>query len=519
MIRSQHVRLSTAVETSAARIDPHFFTLIRQIGGIVDSLRSGIRLMYPATTAISNGLNLPEDAYDYLTTTPDLLYVSVGAISQYALRRDRAIAIKDPLEYAYASDPTAVACTAAEILVTRSGTPGIAWPAAEIVETADAPRIVPSGFVIRVSIDPLVADPFFVAAILNHPVWRTWTTALATGKSQLNLSQDQLGEVLIPAVPLERQSEIGSAYRRFLGSISALHGSGADLEGSCDAIVCEVLGRDLPRLARSSMTVDRLNLSDALSRSSQLRIDCRFQSGEVRDILAPLQSLDVVALRDLVAGDPVKGRQPTILDETEADELSPRVVSTAAVQAGVVRQELTKPTTEAEVAHAGDRLILPGDLLVTMDGEGSIGKAAVFESGYEAVPDSHVIILRLRDPSTAPTLACMINSGLGQAQIDLCISGSTGQTQLSKSDLLDLRVPVAMLDDPGLVALRYTAVTAAFQDASDAIRTLLVEQAQRVSEAVVASGVLPANCAAELEAMSRTESLELLLDAIRGAAA
>jgi hypothetical protein len=80
------------------------------------------------------------------------------------------------------------------------------------------------------------------------------------------------------------------------------------------------------------------------------------------------------------------------------------------------------------VELAGIRQIRQGDILIAMDGEGSIGKAAVFSGDYVAVPDSHLGILRL-GPELAWALACYLNSSLGQAQIELAISGS-GETNV-----------------------------------------------------------------------------------------
>jgi hypothetical protein len=91
-----------------------------------------------------------------------------------------------------------------------------------------------------------------------------------------------------------------------------------------------------------------------------------------------------------------------------------------------------------------------------MDGEGSIGKAAVYRREEPAVTDSHVAVIRFLDPLIADAVACLLNSSLGQAQIEVSISGSTGQTQLSKADVHRLRVPLKVLSAASSIGHSYT---------------------------------------------------------------
>jgi hypothetical protein len=474
----------------------------------------------PPVAALSNGLNLAESAYDYAAEEPGFLYASVTAIAQFAFRADCAIPLKDPESYGYRVDPGEAAVEVADVLVTRSNAiaPGVAWPGAEVVADG-VPKIIPSGFVIRARVNPEVLEPFFLAAILNHPVWRMWSAALAAGKSQLNLSQAQLAEIAIPNLPIPQQAAIGDSYRQVLTEIGTRLRAAEGFSARCDRLLSDACGLRVPPLTYARLTVDKFRLSEVLASSAALRIDPRFHRGEVRRILEILTVEPFVPLQQLMSSDLIKGKQPTILNEDETTAFAgPRVVSTGSIQAGVVVPELTKLTTPDHYDRAGVRQILEGDILVTMDGEGSIGKAAVFVGDYDAIPDSHVAIVRLSDSSLAPAVVCAVNCSLGQAQVDLLTTGATGQTQISKGDLLGLRVPMRVLASATAVSDAYQALTQSFEELGDTVKKLICEHSLHLTRQVCEAAVLTEDAATSLRSLGTTDALLGCLNYIRDVA-
>ena len=191
------------------------------------------------------------------------------------------------------------------------------------------------------------------------------------------------------------------------------------------------------------------------------------------------------------------------------------MVATVAIQAGTVVRDLTKPTTAEEIANAGDRQLQKGDLLVTMDGEGSIGKAAVFQDEYDAITDSHVAMIRFDNSDLARALACWINSSCGQAQIELAISGATGQTQLSKGDLENLQVPIELIERAINITADYQKTVRAYQPVTTHVRGLLCYFSVEVSEALIYSSTLGAEGKSALEKSASVEELSLLLSSLK----
>jgi hypothetical protein len=506
---AHRIALSDVATTSELRIDAHHYLLSDQVREVINGIASGLPIASPVATSIANGINLPEAAYQ-LEADSEWAYVSVGAISQFALRLERTVSLKDPESHAYGIDVAAAAGVPGELWITRSGTPGIAWA----FEAPDSElHLIPSGFVIRISLDPRVFNPVYVAAVLNHPVWRIWSASLSAGKRQRNLSQEHLAQLRIPLLAMNEQDAVAHRYAEGLEEISNLLAEGQSFRDVTDKIVHGATALKFPPLKLSPLTFDRIDLR-ACADSPLLRVDSRFHRQEVRDVISGLEDAECVRLGDLLRNGIVKGQQPAILsvDDPENDY---RVIATVALQAGQVVSELTKPTTEDQIDAAGDRLVGTGDLLVTMDGEGSIGKVAVFDGEYSAVTDSHVAILRLKDQSFGNAIACFLSSSLGQAQIELLTSGSTGQTQLSKDDLAALRIPRVALAKSETISEQFSAAVVRYEALTRRVRRVVCEHSAVVSQYLIDSDALAPTAKAYLADKREPESLLALLDALR----
>jgi restriction endonuclease S subunit len=503
------VSLAGVSNTAELRVDPHFFVEMLPIEPLKLGISEGIPIAPPYVASVTNGVNIPESAYDLTNEAPSLVYASVAAISQFAFRIDRCVPLHDPKQHDYGFDLQSSASRSSEVLVSRSGTPGIACAAVAIPDDLVA---IPSGFVIRIDCTEEILLPTYLAAVLNHPAWRLWSASLATGKRQRNLSQEHLASIRVPKLPLQDQRVAGANYLASINRITAILADDLDLMASCDEVIRLEAGLKFESLAMSKLTFDVVHLGDC-AESPILRLDPRSHRSEVRRIISPLESWDCVPLADLVE-DLIKGRQPSILSVDEPGNEN-RVIATVSVQDGYVAKDLTKPTTEQEIERAGARLVGRGDLLITMDGEGSIGKAAVFSDAYDAVPDSHVAILRLNRPSLAAALACYLNSSLGQAQIEIAISGSTGQTQITRGDLLSIRVPQAVIDLAERIAKQYTSSIRAYVQITSRIRREICVSSSHLSRQLIKSGSLTPAAKSFMRTIGTESALITLLGRLR----
>ena len=290
------VDLQQIGKTTELRIDAHYFSLLDPIQKITQTIIEKIPLTAPPFGRIQNGINLPETAYEIDQDDPAYRYVSVGAISQFALRPDRATPLRSPDDYAYEVDLQSIACREDEVLLTRSGTPGVAWPVTSNI--GEGPCLIPSGFVIRAQCPPGILDAHYVAAVLNHPVWRVWSAGLAAGKRQRNLSHDHLAQIFLPALPYPEQVKIGERYRSCLANIERLLSENPSIRADCDSVLRDHLSVSINSLEVGAFSFDTVSIL-ACANSPIIRMDSRFHRSEVRAVVAPLDSVPHTSLVQL----------------------------------------------------------------------------------------------------------------------------------------------------------------------------------------------------------------------------
>jgi type I restriction enzyme M protein len=191
------------------------------------------------------------------------------------------------------------------------------------------------------------------------------------------------------------------------------------------------------------------------------------------------------------------------------------VIATATIQAGQVADEQLKRTSEHAIATAGSRRVRNGDVLITLDGEGSIGKAAVYRREYPAITDSHVGVLRPRDPKHSDAIACFINSSLGQAQIEMSISGSTGQTQLAKDAVQDLRVPICVLENSRQIGKIYVEGLKEYVPTTRQVRRILCDCEASISAIILGHSTMTQKTRQALQRLTSSDAMLTLFDRLR----
>lgn len=486
------VSLKTVASAGDIRLDPHHFILRQKVYDLIGGIKDGYHLKSPCVEKMRNGENLPASTYINDDEPSDILYASVGALSQFALRPEGCIPLRLDERFLTAGDIKSSRCGANEILITRSGTPGIAWtPAVERRSEVLASDIIPSGFLIRFHPNPNLVRSGYITAILNHPLWRLWTSSLAAGKRQRNLSQEHLEQVIVPALGLDQQEQIELIYLNALSDIQKILAENSTIINICDGIIQRVCHLTSSAGRASMGTAETVRLLD-VAQSDQLRIDHRSLRADLRSVNGYVREQVGVTLAELV-DEMIRNSQPQILAVDEGEE--PRVIATSSLQHGKIVKGFTKPTRADHPASAQPRMAKAGDLLVAMDGDGSIGKAAVFSGDYDAVCDSHVTILRMKRPSLANAIACFINSSLGQAQIYRNVSGATGQLQLSANDLLSIWIPNRVISNAVKVNDLYLVGIENFSGPTRRVRKRIAEAGSLIS-----SKILKGNC---LDGMAR----------------
>ncbi|MCI5218891.1 MAG: type I restriction endonuclease subunit M [Candidatus Electrothrix sp. LOE2] len=99
---------------------------------------------------------------------------------------------------------------------------------------------------------------------------------------------------------------------------------------------------------------------------------------------------------------------------------------------------------QASNTGKNQNIIKRGDVLLSSTGDGTLGKAAVFDSDIPAIADGHITIIRVDKKVIDPYYLCdYLRTGFGSVQIDRLYTGSTGMIELTPdqvdSIVIDLR--------------------------------------------------------------------------------
>lgn len=99
---------------------------------------------------------------------------------------------------------------------------------------------------------------------------------------------------------------------------------------------------------------------------------------------------------------------------------------------------------QASSSGENRNIIKKGDVLLSSTGDGTLGKAAVFDSDTPAIADGHVTIIRVDKKAINPYYLCdYLRIGFGSVQVDRLYTGSTGMIELTPdqvdSIVIDLR--------------------------------------------------------------------------------
>lgn len=111
--------------------------------------------------------------------------------------------------------------------------------------------------------------------------------------------------------------------------------------------------------------------------------------------------------------------------------------------------------------------LIRGDVLLSSTGDGTLGKAAVYDDDSPAVADGHVTILRVNPRKVDPRyLADYLRQGFGRVQSNRLFTGSTGLIELTEDSVDRIVVSLPSLPDQRAASKRLRKAEAAAEKAS-----------------------------------------------------
>lgn len=218
------------------------------------------------------------------------------------------------------------------------------------------------------------------------------------------------------------------------------HGTGEPMRGFDFAAVRESIGKDLlnrglgPERSGPSWRAFDVPAS-VVAADGTTRWDCKYWNPTVRNRTADLLAGGGVTLRDLNQVETRRGRSPkasTYVDEPEGYAVVVKAGSCITRYGQVTLQGADWIEKQVFDDLPDEVNLEQGDVLLSSTGEGTLGKAGVWDLEHEAIADGHITILRV-DPDVVDPyyLADYLRVGFGQDQIQRLYTGSTGLIELT----------------------------------------------------------------------------------------
>lgn len=257
---------------------------------------------------------------------------------------------------------------------------------------------------------------------------------------------------------LRRREEVDTdlldSYRITFGVLETLgyHGTGEQVRGFDFNEVRASLGTSLldsklgsPRSGPSweAFEVD----ATEVGADETTRWDCKYWNPAVRVKSDELLQSGGTLIKDLNTVSTRRGRSPqapTYVDEAEGQAVVIKAGSNITRFGHVTVDGADWIEKQVFDDMPPEVKLQKGDVLLSSTGDGTLGKAAVWELGLPAVADGHITIIR-PDPAQIDShyLADYLRTGFGQNQIQRFYTGSTGLIELTSDHVDRIIVPLA----------------------------------------------------------------------------
>lgn len=181
----------------------------------------------------------------------------------------------------------------------------------------------------------------------------------------------------------------------------------------------------------------------SIAETYTLRCDAKQANDNERAQLGRVTAQDFFYLSEVLPKSFVKGSQPQYLEVATEDSVP--VVNTLSIQNLTIHPLHCRHIARKDFESISpERHIRTNDVLLTVDGGVSIGKACRFDIDGDYTIDSHVAILRPTSMS-AIALVYLLASPLGQMQFRRAESGASGQTAVTEADIRRFVFPRSIL--------------------------------------------------------------------------
>ena len=171
-----------------------------------------------------------------------------------------------------------------------------------------------------------------------------------------------------------------------------------------------------------------LDIADVVA-FDDTRLDFKYYDPDILELIERLKGAGAKRLDQHVRESIHRGKSPSKAEYNVDADSDIRVIKAGNIgRVGLTGQ--FDSINEGVYLRLAGAQIHEGDVLLASTGEGTLGKAAVYDDDASAIADGHVSIIRLGDAVVPEYAVWFLRSEFGQRQIKRLFTGATGLIEL-----------------------------------------------------------------------------------------
>ena len=399
---------------------------------------------------IGNGKDISPDNYEDYNDS-DIIYPSVNNFTKGVFKYKNLTFISEKYGLPKILEDD-------DIVITRSGTVGTTyvWNNDKINQFFGRKIIaIPSGYLIVVKVDKTKILPLFIQHYFNSKIVQGYFNVFGVGKTQKNIAQPDILNIIIPNIPIATQQQILQQIQPIEAEITALQAQICEplaiinevfaVYYGYDADLWRAFGKGMTAGTQKSATktaqIYTLDFAD-IGSSHLVRMSCRYHNPLTQQLTAALRSKAIRKVKSVLNA-LNKGIQPVYDTEGQIP-----VAKIATLKNGYIDFSDPEFVNQDFYNNANELAKLKyGDVLICATGKISLGKIDFYNLEEDSIISVDNYILKVNTDIYNPLfLTYFLRSILGAFQVERDYTGTTNQIHLYAAEISNFEIPDIPLD-------------------------------------------------------------------------
>lgn len=257
------------------------------------------------------------------------------------------------------------------------------------------------------------------------------------------LSKNELGKILLPSIPIEKQQIFEEKIIAIENQITLLKNILDEDNQAITKVFAKELSIDLSEinlLKEEKLIRKCTNFIDLANSNYDMRMGFKFQSPIKKRLEELLESISTIKLKSLVEVPIVLGESISQNDYSEENNEGHIYVSMASIKNWNVDIENSN-YIQKQYFKMSEKTVMPNDIIMARSGEGTIGKVALAPENIRGIFADFTMRIRISSDYSAKFIYYYLRSDFIQLLVESYKKGLGNNTNIFPNEINDFPVP------------------------------------------------------------------------------